>query len=214
MEIINLGITDYRKALSIQTDFVQQRIAGQISDKIVVLEHPPTITLGARRWANKLLADTESLSKKGIDVVKIGRGGGATAHNPGQLVVYPIVNLKARKLGISEFVRQLEAIGIELLSEFGLKCERKKGLPGLWVGEKKIASIGIKVKKWTTYHGMAINIENDLSIFDFFVPCGLDGVVMTSLTEQVAQKADINKARKALNIIIKKHFDSGGTDDR
>ncbi len=212
VEIVNFGICGYRHMLSIQEGFVQQRIAGLMPDKVMVLEHIPTITLGARRSANRLLSDASLLVENGIDVVSIGRGGGATAHNPGQLVIYPIINLKARKLGISEFVRELEAVGIELLESFGLICERKKGLPGLWVGDKKIASIGIRVKKWTTYHGMAINIDNDLGIFDFFVPCGLDGVVMTSLAQQIGAVADIGKARERMGIILKEHF-GGGIDD-
>jgi lipoate-protein ligase B len=146
------------------------------------------------------------LTQKHIDVVDIRRGGGTTAHNPGQLVFYPILNLQEYGLGISEYIRKLESIGAELLEEFGLYTTRKKGLPGLWIGEKKIVSIGVRVSKFITYHGMAINIKNDLSIFDFLIPCGLDGVEMTSVLKQTGKQCSMRQVKERLSQLLKKHF--------
>ena len=171
----------YGEALRLQLDLCERRQADAVENTVLLVEHPPVITLGARKTENRLLSDSRHLEGLGIEVVAVGRGGGTTAHNPGQIVVYPIVKLKSLGLGITEYVRQLEAIGIELLAEYGITAGCRKGYPGLWVGEKKIGSIGVQVKKWVTMHGMAINICNDLGIFDHIVPCGLDGVCMTSV---------------------------------
>ncbi|MHC4106257.1 MAG: lipoyl(octanoyl) transferase LipB, partial [Planctomycetota bacterium] len=141
-----------------------------------------------------------------IDVVDIRRGGGTTAHNPGQLVFYPIINLQECGLGISEYIRELESIGAELLEQSGVHSERKKGLPGLWVAEKKIASIGVRVSKFITYHGMAINIKNDLGIFEFINPCGLDGVEMTSVLKQTGKHCSMMQAKERLSQLLIRHF--------
>ena len=140
----------YRDALQLQRELLEERQCGQIGDTILILEHPAVITLGARQSANKLLADKTELTQKNIELVAIRRGGGTTAHNPGQLVFYPIIDLKSAKIGVSEYVRLLETIGIDFLREFGLQSQRRKGLPGLWIEEGKIASIGVKIKKWVT----------------------------------------------------------------
>jgi len=205
-DIIDLGLCDYKDVLEKQHAMVEKRIAGEAGETFIFVEHPPTITLGARASANKLLLDAEAITAKGIELVSIRRGGGTTAHNPGQLVLYPIVNIKHLQLGVAEFIRGLEKVGIELLSRFGLNCQRRNGFPGLWIGEKKIASIGVKIKKWTTYHGMAININNDLDIFDYIVPCGLDNVEMTSLKTQLGKSVDMQNVKDELKNILEEHF--------
>ena len=167
----------YRTALTLQKQLVTQRQAGKIHNTVLILEHTPVITLGARQSENRLLTDEKVLNDKGIELASVRRGGGVTAHNPGQVVLYPIVDLKSLHLGINEYIRQLEAIGIELLANFGIKAQRRKGFPGLWVNHKKIGSIGVKVKKWVTYHGMAINIENNLSIFENIITHNSDPTV-------------------------------------
>ncbi len=139
-------------------------------------------------------------------MVEIRRGGGTTAHNPGQLVLYPILDLQKLGLGISEYIRELEAIGAELLEQLGLTSQRHKGRPGLWVGEKKIACIGVRVSKSVTYHGMAINIQNDLGIFDLFVPCGLDGVEMTSVRKETGRLHSMNEIKRRLSQLLVSHF--------
>ena len=202
INIIDCGLKDYQSVLAMQEKTVSDLQIGAGSDTVFIVEHPPVITLGARSSANKLLKDRLAIENAGIEIVEIRRGGGTTAHNPGQLVIYPIINLKKRSLGVSDFVHLLEKIGIELLAELGVKCETIKSLPGLWCGEKKIASIGVQVKKWVTFHGIAININNDLSIFDLIVPCGLDNVIMTSAEKQLDKKIDMNSAKDILKKIL------------
>lgn len=178
--IRDCGLCDYAPMHDEQKGLLELVAKEQIPSTVLLLEHKPVITLGARQSENKMITSTEKLKSQGIELYPVRRGGGGTAHNPGQLVIYPIVNLRRLDLGINEFIRELEQIGIDALGQIGISCDRKKGLPGLWIGEKKIASIGVKVSMGTTYHGMAINICNDLTIFNHIVPCGIDGVVMTN----------------------------------
>jgi lipoate-protein ligase B len=202
LDIIDCELWDYRRVLEQQCRLRDKRRRGEIPNTVLVVEHKPVITLGARQSANKLLVGKEDLKKKDIEVVDIRRGGGTTAHNPGQLVFYPILNLRELNLGISEYIRGLESIGIELLGKFGVHCIRRKGFPGLWISEKKIASIGVRVSKFITYHGMAININNDLSIFDFIEPCGLDDVEMTSVLKETGKRCSMDKVKESLSKLL------------
>ena len=204
--IIDCGLADYREALQLQHRLREKRRRGEISNTVLIVEHFPVITLGARQSANKLLADRKDLAQKHIDVVDIRRGGGTTAHNPGQLVFYPILNLRQLNLGISEYIRELESIGVELLEQLGVHAERQKGFPGLWVGTQKIASIGVRVSKFITYHGMAINIQNDLSIFDFITPCGLNDVEMTSVLKETGKRHSMSQTKERLSQLLIRHF--------
>ena len=201
------GLAEYRCVLELQGHLQEQRRAGTIGDTVLIVEHPPVITLGVRKTANRLLVNAEELTRRGIDLVEIRRGGGATAHNPGQLVFYPIVSLQELHRGVNEYVRMLEAIGIELLAGLGVESGRRKGFPGLWVGERKIASIGVRVSRFITSHGMAINIQNDLSIFGLMVPCGLDGVQMTSAQQETGRTYDMQHVKEQLVALLGRHFD-------
>jgi len=202
LDIVDLGTKPYTEVLDMQLDLCQKRQDDAIGNTALIVEHPAVITLGARKSENKLLADEAVLREKGIDVVRVGRGGGTTAHNPGQLVVYPIIKLKSLKLDVNAYIRSLEQIGIELLQTLGVESDRRKGLPGLWIGEKKIASIGVQLKKWVSFHGIAININNDLSIFDNIVPCGLKDVVITSAQKETGKLADMSAVKKTLTELI------------
>ena len=204
--IIDCGLADYRRILARQLELRERRRLGEIPDTVLVVEHPPVITLGARRSANKLLAERAELSRRNIDIVDIRRGGGTTAHNPGQLVFYPIVHIQQLGLGIGEYVRTLETIGIELLEEFGVHSRQRKGLAGLWVEHRKIASVGVRVSKFVTHHGMAINIRNDLSIFEALIPCGLEGVEMTSVLRETGKAPPMAAAKKKLFTLLIKHL--------
>jgi lipoate-protein ligase B len=206
LSIIDCRLADYRQVLQLQHELRDKRRLCEIQNTVLIVEHPPVITLGARQSANKLLADRADLAQKHIDVVDIRRGGGTTAHNPGQLVFYPILNLQELGLGISEYIRALESIGTELLQQSGVHTKRRKGFPGLWVGAKKIASIGVRVSKFITYHGMAININNDLSIFDFLIPCGMDGIEMTSVLKQTGKHFSMKLLKERLSHLLTKHF--------
>jgi len=206
LRIIDCGLAEYREALQLQHRLREKRSRGEITNTVLIVEHPAVITLGARQSTNKLLADREDLAQKHIDVVDIRRGGGTTAHNPGQLVFYPILYLQELNLGISEYIRELESIGAELLEQLGVQAERQKGFPGLWIGTKKIASIGVRVSKFITYHGMAINIQNDLSIFEFITPCGLDDVKMTSVLKETGKRHSMSQVKERLSQLLIRHF--------
>lgn len=208
LEIHDCRLTDYRQILQLQHSLIDKRRQNIISDTVLIVEHPAVITLGARQSANKLLISQDELTQKGIDVAEIRRGGGTTAHNPGQLVFYPILNLKQLNLGISEYIRELETIGTKLIEPLGVNSSRRKGFPGLWIDKRKIASIGVRVSKFITYHGMAINIQNDLSIFDYIKPCGLDDVEMTSVFKETGRKHSMNLIKIKLSELLIEHFSS------
>ena len=206
LRICDCGLAGWRQVLQLQQRLWEKRRRGEIPDTVLIAEHSPVITLGARRSANRLLSNRDALAQKRIEVVESRRGGGATAHNPGQLVFYPILHLQGLGLGISEYIRELEAIGIELLEQLGVSSQRRKGFPGLWVGTKKIASIGVRVSRSVAYHGMAINVQNDLSIFDYIMPCGLDGVEMTSVLKETGKRHSMSQVKKKLSQLLIKHF--------
>lgn len=208
LQIHDCGLSDYRQILQMQQLLREKRQQNEIPNTVLIVEHPAVITLGARQSSNKLLTNREDLAKKHIDVVDVRRGGGTTAHNPGQLVYYPILNLQKAGLGINEYIRELEAIGAELLDQLDVHSARRKGAPGLWIGERKIASIGVRVSRHITYHGMAINIQNDLSIFDFIVPCGLDNVEMTSVLKETGKRHSMNQIKQKLTKLLTEHFSS------
>ncbi len=225
LQIIDCGLADYREVLARQHELCEQRRRDEIPNTVLIVEHPPVITLGARRSANKLLVNREELARRGIDVVEIRRGGGTTAHNPGQLVFYPIVHLQHLGLGISDYIRKLEEIGIELLGQLGVTAERRKGFPGLWVENDrqssivnrqshKIASIGVRVSKFVAHHGMAINIQNDLSIFDLLVPCGLENVKMTSVLKETGKRHSMNIVKNNLSQLLLALFSKSANNEK
>ena len=207
LKIVDLGTQPYGPTLLMQLDLCRQRQKDEIVNTVLTVEHPPVITLGARKSENKLVTDEKILRQQGIEVVHVGRGGGTTAHNPGQLVMYPILKLKSVGLDVGSYVRSLEQIGIDLLSRLGVESERRKGFPGLWIGNKKIASIGVQLKKWVSFHGIAININNDLGIFEHIVPCGLDDIVMTSVEKETGTKADMESVKNEAATLCMKVFD-------
>ena len=206
LEIRDCGLGEYRQILQLQHELTDKRRRHEIPNTALLVEHPPVITLGARQSFNKLLVGREELGKKHIDVVEIRRGGGTTAHNPGQLVLYPIMHLQSLRLGISEYVRQLEAIGAELLEGLGVDSTARKGFPGLWIDERKIASIGVRVSKFVTFHGMAINIQNDLDIFDFIKPCGLEDIEMTSVLKETGKRHSMDHIKEELTRLLMRYF--------
>ena len=206
LQIIDCGLADYREVLQQQYKLRDKRRNSKIPDTILITEHPSIITLGARQSINKILTKRIELEQKGIDVIEIRRGGGATAHNPGQLVFYPILCLQELGLGISEYIRKLEEIGIELLEQVGVKAQRQKGFPGVWVNGRKIASVGVRVSKSVTYHGMGININNDLSIFENIIPCGLDEVEITSVLKERGKRHSMAEVKEKLSKLLIKHF--------
>lgn len=192
------GRTRYADALARQRDLVELRRRGEVGDTIVFTEHEPVITLG--RWAtpDHLLMSREALRERGVEVCETDRGGDITLHSPGQWVVYPILDLRARRLRVVDYIRLLEEVMIRAAGEFGVRAERREGLTGVWVGEAKLGSIGIRVTHWISMHGLAFNVLNDLSLFDSIVPCGIAACRMTSLLDLLHESVSMEGVEGAL----------------
>jgi lipoyl(octanoyl) transferase len=179
LEVIHAGIVPYEEALAWQRQLAEDRIAGRLShDVLLLLEHPAVVTLGRNSHAAHLLRP------QGIEVFEVERGGDVTFHGPGQLVGYPILDLRAYKQDLHWYLRTLEQALIEALDRLVIPAERHPGLTGVWTRGRKIASIGIHVKQWVTWHGFALNVTTDLADFERIVPCGIHGVEMTSVERE------------------------------
>ena len=181
--VLDLGLMDYRKAYQLQREVLSQRKLGLAEDTLIILEHLPVITCGRRGRIEDLLADDENLARKGMSFYSIDRGGGLTYHGPGQLVAYPILDLKKHAKDIYLYLRKLEEAVINLLAGYEVIGYRRDGFTGVWVENKKICSIGIGISRWVTYHGLSLNVSPDMEGFSTIRPCGLVGDVMTSLGE-------------------------------
>jgi len=186
-----LRIVPYERALELQQRLAQARKDGRIGDVLLLLQHPPVFTIGRFRGEEDITAPPETLAREGIAVVHTNRGGSITFHGPGQLVGYPILNLKENGLGVREYIRKLEETIIMTLLTLGIQGRRMTEYPGVWVGEKKICSIGIHASHNITTHGFALNVNNDLRYFQYARPCGLSGEVMTSLSEVLKQRVEL-----------------------
>ncbi len=202
--IKDLGLIGYQEAYDLQKKTVKDVIAGQ-ADALIICEHPPVFTLGRLATEANFFLPPEKVKAKGIDVTRIDRGGEVTLHAPGQLVVYPIFNLDHFTRDLRIFLEKLEEVAIDLLKYFGIVAHSIEGQRGVWVNQNKIASIGIGVRKWVTFHGMAININTDLKYFDMIRPCGLN-VKMTSVKELKGHPINLNEAKSELLKSFSKKF--------
>lgn len=182
LEVRSLGLCEYRAMVALQEELVRQRRDGEIADTLLLLEHEPVITVGRTKGVGESAADRVGE----IPVVETSRGGQATYHGPGQLVLYPILDLRQWRCDLHEYLRQLEAVVIQSLATVGLTGERRDGYTGVWVAGLKIASIGVAVRGWITYHGVALNVCNDMAGFAAINPCGLPAAVMTRVVDQGA----------------------------
>ncbi len=181
-ELRELGRIRYGDALELQRRLVRERKEGRIPDQLLLLEHPHTITMGRNGHAENLLASEEVLRRTGIDYHPTDRGGDVTYHGPGQIVGYPIVDLREWRRDVVGYVRAIEQVVIDALAGFGIAAERIPKLTGVWVDGRKIAAIGVHISRWVTSHGFALNVDTDLSYFQYIVPCGLTKPV-TSMAE-------------------------------
>jgi lipoate-protein ligase B len=179
-----LGLVSYRSGLAIQDRVADERARGLRPDTLLLLEHPPTITLGHRATRADVLWDAERLGRSGIAVEWVERGGGATLHLPGQLIGYPIVRLARGGRAVRAFVRRLEALLLDVARSFGVRADRRRGHPGVWVDERKLASIGIQVSRGISRHGFALNVDVELAPFRAIVPCKMPGLEMTDLCRE------------------------------
>ena len=197
--VVDLGRCAYGDALELQRAVARARITGEVAEDVLLLvEHPPVVTLGrSRRSASHLVASPEVLAARGVELFEVERGGDVTFHGPGQLVGYPILDLKRHKQDLHWYLRQVEEALIVALARHGLRADREPTYTGVWLGDepdvaggrRKIASIGVHARDWVTWHGFALNVDTDLSYFDLMVPCGIAGVTMTSMRRELGDAA-------------------------
>jgi lipoyl(octanoyl) transferase len=201
--IVALGRMPYGPALELQRDLARRRIAREIPrDLLLLVEHPPVITLGRGSQAAHLPTPREFLDARGIEIFEIERGGDVTFHGPGQLVGYPIFNLSEHRADLHWFLRQMEQALIVALEPLGITGERRAGYTGVWTGGRKLASIGVHVRQWVTWHGFALNVTTDLSYFDLIVPCGIPDVVMTSVQRELGERAPRDLWNRVTDAVI------------
>jgi lipoate-protein ligase B len=195
IDLIDLGRMAYGPCVEVQRRLVDEVAAGGRPSTLVFVEHDPVLTLGASFHEENLLLPVAEFARRGIEVVRTDRGGDVTYHGPGQLVIYPIFDLSLVGRDLHQWLRQLEEAVIVTLGVYGLKGERFPPHTGTWVGERKIAAIGIKVKRWVSMHGVALNCDNDMGAFDLIVPCGIKGYGVTSLTQELKRPVTVDEAK-------------------
>ena len=200
---VHLGDTSYRAGLEIQHRLVEARAAGRSGDWLLFPDHPPVLTVGRNPSPGNVIADAETLRRRGIEVFEVARGGDVTWHGPGQLVGYLVCDLSARGRDLHRFLREIEQGLIDALAGFGIEAAREAGRTGVWSRGDKIASIGVAVRRWVSYHGFALNVAPDLKFFDLIHPCGLRGIHMTSVSERLGASAPtLSEARQAVAVSV------------
>jgi lipoate-protein ligase B len=205
-QVLDQGLQPYALTLRHQEELVRQRAVGSIPDTLVLVEHPPVVTLGRAKHRGNLRLDPEALAARGIEFFEITRGGDVTYHAPGQLVGYPIFDLRQHGRDVLRFCRGVEAALILALGDFGVTAGAIPGDAGVWVGEKKIASLGISVRRWVTFHGFALNVSTDLAGFQVIRPCGKDPEVMTSLAALLGHPVSMEDVRRRVTVRIAEVF--------
>jgi len=187
--VADFGVKPYAEMLELQRAAAKARISGALDqDLLILVEHPPVVTLGRSSKDANLLANPEQLKARGVEIFEVERGGDVTFHGPGQLVGYPIVDLKRHKQDLHWYLRQVEETLIRALGTFDIAGKRVEKYTGVWVGNRKIASIGVHARDWVTWHGFALNVSTELSYFDLIVPCGIPEVVMTSVERELLER--------------------------
>jgi lipoate-protein ligase B len=201
LNVIDLGIRDYKEVWDIQKAIHRKRVEGQIQDTVLLVEHNHVITMGKSGKEKNILIPFKLLEQKGIAYYEIERGGDVTYHGPGQLVGYPIFNIKDHLIGIKPFIEKLEAIIIQALADFDIEGKMRNKMIGVWTEHGKICSVGVAVKRWVSYHGFALNVNTDLSFFDLIVPCGLQDVKMTTMQSIAGREVPVSDVK---NTVIEK----------
>ncbi len=203
---VDLGRRGYEEALALQSRLVAARQEGRVPDILVFVEHPPTYTLGRSARREHLLVDAATLDKLEASVIETDRGGDVTFHGPGQLVGYPIVDLKSWKPDVHEYLRALEALLIDAVREFGIQATREEGLTGVWHPRGKLAAIGVRVSRWVTSHGFALNVATDLEYFKHIVPCGIFGRTVSSMENVLEAPVALGPVRDAVSRAFARTF--------
>ena len=189
----DLGVVDYDDALAVQTAMLAARIDGSVGDTLLMMEHPHVFTLG--RGADECFIVNNGT---GVPIRRVSRGGQVTYHGPGQLIGYPILKLEGHERDVTKYLRSLEAAMLDALAKFGIDAVSRSGMTGVWVGARKIASIGVGIRRWVTWHGFALNVSTDLSYFDSIVPCGIEGCRMTSVCEVTNRTVSVREFANAM----------------
>jgi lipoyl(octanoyl) transferase len=198
LAVRRLGRIRYAAGLTLQAELVAARQAGQIPDTLLLLEHEPVFTLGQNAKRENILVAPDVLRAKGFDVEETGRGGDVTYHGPGQLVAYPIVDLNPDRRDVHRYLRDLEDVMIRTCADYGLAAGRAEKMTGVWIGGRKVAAIGVRIARWVTSHGLALNVSTDLTAFRHIVPCGLHGRDVTSLTQELGRSVDMSDVMRHL----------------
>jgi lipoyl(octanoyl) transferase len=206
LEVRRLGVVPYTDALALQRALVEERRSDRAPDTLLLLQHPPVITLGVRGDGGRshIIASRDRLIELGIEVSESGRGGDVTYHGPGQIVGYPIVDLRPDRCDVHRYVRDLEEVMIRTCAEYGVRARRIEGLTGAWVDSEKIGAIGVRISRWITSHGFAFNVSTDLDHFDLIVPCGISDYGVTSLERLLDRKV----ASADVEDVLSRHFAS------
>tara|TARA_Y100000590_G_scaffold68309_1_gene74410 strand:- start:9698 stop:10345 length:648 start_codon:yes stop_codon:yes gene_type:complete len=200
--IQDLGQRPYKEVWDFQKEIQAKLIAGEVEDTLLMVEHEPVYTLGKNANENHLLQSHD----QSVDVFNIDRGGDITFHGPGQLVVYPILNLSNYKKSVSWYIQTLEQVIIDVIFEFELEAKRIEGLTGVWVGDEKIAALGVRISRWVTMHGFSINVNTDLTFYDGIIPCGIFDYGITSMKQLLCQPQDMEKVKKVVRSKFYSHF--------
>ena len=195
--VLDLGHRPYQEVWDLQKEMQAKRINIEIEDTLILVEHEPVYTLGKNADENHLLQNRD----ESVDVFQIERGGDITFHGPGQLVGYPILDLSNYKKSVSWYMRTLEQVTIDVLDEIGIEAKRSEGLTGVWVGDEKIAAQGVRISRWVTMHGFALNVNTDLSFYDGIIPCGIFDHGVTSIEQLLGEKQDMEIVKQ---VVIKK----------
>lgn len=203
---LDLGLLEYEESLRIQSEIVSRRKINAIPDYLLFVEYPHVITLGRGGKREHLLARPDELENLGVSFYITGRGGDITYHGPGQLVVYPIINLKAWHRDIALYLRTLEVCIIKTLSDFSIESGRLPGATGVWVEGQKIAAIGVRTSRWVTSHGLALNVNTDLQYFDLIVPCGLSSRAVTTMAELLGKPVELVEVRACFSAHFSREF--------
>ncbi|MFC1658741.1 lipoyl(octanoyl) transferase LipB [Candidatus Omnitrophota bacterium] len=197
-KLFDLGLIDFQSAWEFQKNLFLQVKRKELISALVICRHLPVITMGRQAREENLLSGKEGLEKRKIKLYRIERGGDITYHGPGQLCVYPILNLALYRKDINWYLRSLESLLLDVFSEFGIKARTRQGLTGIWVKEQKIASIGIAIKSWITLHGMSLNVKaSDLANFSLIRPCGMD-IIMTSMEDILKENVEVKRVGETL----------------
>jgi len=201
LTVADLGVVDYDAALAIQTAMLAARLDGRVGDTLLMMEHPHVFTLGRGADERFIVANPA-----GAPIRRVSRGGQVTYHGPGQLIGYPILKLEGRDRDVTKYLRDLETAMIDALAKFGIGAARREPMTGVWVGSRKIASIGVAIRRWTTWHGFALNVSTDLSFFDSIVPCGIEGCRMTSLCELANRAVSVREFAEVMRESFRRVF--------